>query len=132
MYLLYNVMLISGIQQSDPVIYMCVCVYIHYTYTYMYTHTYIHICICTYVHMLHIHVYIHIYIHVYAYMCICTYTLCVCVCVCTHIYGASMAAQMVNICLQCSRPGFDPWVRKTPCRRKGQTIPVFLPGQSHG
>jgi len=29
-------------------------------------------------------------------------------------------------------PGFDPWVRKTPWRRKGQPTPVVLPGESHG
>jgi len=28
--------------------------------------------------------------------------------------------------------GFDPWVRKTPWRRKRQPTPVFLPGKSHG
>ena len=28
--------------------------------------------------------------------------------------------------------GFDPWVRKIPCRRKWLPIPVFLPGESHG
>ena len=33
--------------------------------------------------------------------------------------------------LQC-RCGFDPWVRKIPCRRKWQPTPVFLPGKSHG
>jgi len=27
---------------------------------------------------------------------------------------------------------FDPWVRKTPWRRKWQPTPVFLPGESHG
>ena len=27
---------------------------------------------------------------------------------------------------------FDPWVRKIPWRRKWQSIPVFLPGESHG
>ena len=26
----------------------------------------------------------------------------------------------------------DPWVRKTPWRRKWQPTPVFLPGESHG
>ena len=31
-----------------------------------------------------------------------------------------------------NRPGFDPWVRKIPCRRKRQPTPVFLPGESHG
>ena len=31
-----------------------------------------------------------------------------------------------------NRHVFDPWVRKTPCRRPWQTTPVFLPGESHG
>ena len=30
------------------------------------------------------------------------------------------------------RPGFDPWVRKIPWRRKWQPTPVYLPGESHG
>ena len=30
------------------------------------------------------------------------------------------------------RPGFDPWVRKIPWRRKRQATPVLLPGKSHG
>ena len=30
------------------------------------------------------------------------------------------------------RPGFDPWVRKIPWRRKWQPIPVLLPGKFHG
>ena len=34
--------------------------------------------------------------------------------------------------LQCSRPGFDPWTRKIPWRRKGHPTPVFLPGEFHG
>ena len=34
-------------------------------------------------------------------------------------------------CLQCRRPGFHPWVRKIPWRRKWQPTPVFLPGKSH-
>ena len=33
---------------------------------------------------------------------------------------------------QCRRHRFDPWVRKTPWRRKGWPTPVFLPGESHG
>ena len=36
-----------------------------------------------------------------------------------------------RICLQCRRPGFDPWVRKIPWRRKWQPPPAFLPGESH-
>ena len=35
-------------------------------------------------------------------------------------------------CLQCGRPGFDPWVGKIHWRRKWQPTPVFLPGKSHG
>jgi len=35
-------------------------------------------------------------------------------------------------CLQCGRPGFDPWVGKIPWRRKWQPTPALLPGKSHG
>ena len=34
--------------------------------------------------------------------------------------------------MQCRRPGFDPWVRKIPWRRKWQPSPVFLPWEFHG
>ena len=37
-----------------------------------------------------------------------------------------------SICLRSGRPRFAPWVRKIPCRRKWQSILVFLPGKSHG
>ena len=37
-----------------------------------------------------------------------------------------------RICLQCRRPGFNPWVRKIPWRREWLSTPVFLPGESHG
>ena len=37
-----------------------------------------------------------------------------------------------SICLQCSRHGFDPWIRKIHWRWKWQPTPVFLPGESHG
>ena len=37
-----------------------------------------------------------------------------------------------RICLQCWRPGFDPWVGKIPCRREWQPTPVFLPGEFNG
>ena len=33
---------------------------------------------------------------------------------------------------QCSRPKFDPWVRKIPWSRKWQPTEVFLPGKFHG
>ena len=45
-----------------------------------------------------------------------------------HSHGASPVAQGSRICLQCRRPGFDPWVGKIPWRRKWQSTPVFLPG----
>ena len=44
---------------------------------------------------------------------------------------ASLVAQRLNLCLQCGRPGFNPWVGKIPWRRKWQPTPVFLPGESH-
>ena len=37
-----------------------------------------------------------------------------------------------SVCLQCGRPGFEPWVGKIPWRRKWQSTPVLLPGKSHG
>jgi len=37
-----------------------------------------------------------------------------------------------SVCMQCRRPGFDPWVGKIPLRRQWQPTPVFLPGESHG
>ena len=33
---------------------------------------------------------------------------------------------------QYRRPGFDPWVRTIPWRRKWQPTPVSLPGKLHG
>ena len=36
------------------------------------------------------------------------------------------------ICLQCGRPGFDPWLGKIPWRRKWRPTPVLLPGKFHG
>ena len=52
-------------------------------------------------------------------------------------YGFSIALGFPGgldgrVCLQCGRPGFDPWARKIPWRRKWQHTPVFLPGKSHG
>ena len=37
-----------------------------------------------------------------------------------------------EICLQCRRPGFDPWVTKIPWKWEWQLIPAFLPGEFHG
>ena len=36
------------------------------------------------------------------------------------------------MCLQCRRPGFNPWVGKIHWRRKWQSSPVFLPGKFYG
>ena len=48
-------------------------------------------------------------------------------------YRASLVAlRWLGICLQCRRPGFDPWVRKIPWRKEWQPTPVFLPGAFHG
>ena len=38
----------------------------------------------------------------------------------------------LRICLQCRRPGFDPWVGKMTWRREWQPTPEFLPGEFHG
>ena len=46
--------------------------------------------------------------------------------------GASWVAQWWRIWLQCRRHRFNPWVRKTPWRRKWQPTPLFLPEKSHG
>ena len=35
---------------------------------------------------------------------------------------ASLVAQMLSICLQSRRPGFNPWVGKIPWRRKWQPV----------
>ena len=41
-------------------------------------------------------------------------------------------AQKKRTCLQCRRPGFNPWFGKMPWRREWQSTPVFLPGKFHG
>ena len=37
----------------------------------------------------------------------------------------------LSVCLQCGRLGFHPWVGKIRWRRKWQSTPVLLPGESH-
>ena len=44
----------------------------------------------------------------------------------------SVLLRRQSICLQGGRPGFNPWVRKIPWRRKWHPTPVLLPGKSHG
>ena len=46
--------------------------------------------------------------------------------------GASWVAQELRIRLQCRRFEFNPWIGKIPWRRKWQTTPIFLSGESHG
>ena len=51
----------------------------------------------------------------------------------THsILGLSLWLSWWRICLQCRRPGFDPWVGKIPWRRVRLPTPVFWPGEFHG
>ena len=49
-----------------------------------------------------------------------------------HDLGLPWWLRGLSVCLQCGRPGFDPWVRKIPWRRIWEPNPVFLPGESHG
>ena len=44
----------------------------------------------------------------------------------------SLVAQTIKSLPPLQTPGFDPWIRKIPWRRKWQPTPVFLPGESHG
>ena len=41
-------------------------------------------------------------------------------------------AQTVRLHLQYRKPGFDPWVKKTPWTGEWLPTPVSLPGESHG
>ena len=50
----------------------------------------------------------------------------------TRTVGASVLAHWWNICLQCGRSGFDPYVDKSPWRRERLPTPVFWPGAFHG
>ena len=54
-------------------------------------------------------------------------------------FGSSISSFLRNlhtvlqsVCLQCGRPGFDPWVGRIPWRRKWQSTLVLLPGKSQG
>ena len=50
----------------------------------------------------------------------------------TTISGLPWWPRQSSFCLQCGRPGFNPWVGKIPWRREWQPTLVFLPGKSHG
>ena len=49
-----------------------------------------------------------------------------------HLLGLPWWLRWLSVCLQCGRPGFNPWVGKIPWRKKWQPTPVLLPGKSHG
>ena len=46
----------------------------------------------------------------------------------TNIYSSAGK----EVCLQCRRPWFNPWVGKIPWRRERLPAPVFWPGEFHG
>ena len=52
----------------------------------------------------------------------------------THssILGLPWWLSWLKICLQCGRPGFDPWVGKISWRRKWLSTLVLLPGGFQG
>ena len=43
-----------------------------------------------------------------------------------------LVAQLVKNCLQCGRPGFEPWAGKLPQRRERLPTPVFCSGEFQG
>ena len=51
---------------------------------------------------------------------------------CKQVFPGGSVSKKKKICLQCRRPGFDPWVGKLPWRRKWQPTLVLLPGESRG
>ena len=46
----------------------------------------------------------------------------------TATWASLVAKRVKNLPAMWETPGFDPWVRKIPWRRKWQPTPVFLPG----
>ena len=44
----------------------------------------------------------------------------------------SLVSQLVKNCLQCERPGFDPWFGRIPWRKERLPIPVFWPVEFYG
>ena len=50
-----------------------------------------------------------------------------------HFIWYTFLTRVFNlICLQCGRPGYDPWFGKIPWRREGLPTPVFWPREFHG
>ena len=50
----------------------------------------------------------------------------------SSILGLPLWLSWETICLQCGRPGFDPWVGNIPWRRERLPTPVFWPGEFRG
>ena len=50
----------------------------------------------------------------------------------SYYFQTGFVAQMVKMCLQCRRLGFEPWVRKIPWGREWLPTPVLLPREFHG
>ena len=46
--------------------------------------------------------------------------------------GFPRGSDSKRICMQCKKPGFDPWVGEIPWRREWLSTQVFLPGELHG
>ena len=46
-----------------------------------------------------------------------------------HVWWLPWWLRQWRICLQCKRPGFNPWVGKMPWKRTWQPTPVLLPGE---
>ena len=48
------------------------------------------------------------------------------------VLGLPLWLRWERICVQCGRPGFDPWVGKIPWRRERLPTPLFWPGEFYG
>ena len=55
---------------------------------------------------------------------------------CKAVVRACLVAEfcptICDVCLQCRRPGFNPWIGTIPWRRQWHPTPVLLPRKSHG
>jgi len=50
----------------------------------------------------------------------------------SYCIGGASGRESACQCGRCRRGGFDPWVRKTPWRRRWHPTPLFLAGKFHG
>ena len=49
-----------------------------------------------------------------------------------HMNTHMVAQRLNHLPAMQGRPGFDPWIGKTPWRRERLPTPVFWPGEFHG